>query len=161
MNTQEIIEKHLSPEAKDAVENFKEALKIVGIDDFVYSKVKDFPEIPGNGVYPYSGQSELHKGLNSLPVKYQDDLRKIFKDNAIPYVVIEQGDFVNYLVVNSDVNYEVRGSRGIARHYTLPQKNGMDFVGYAYVRNLAHPEYGLDHGNIGFANLGDAISRTM
>lgn len=165
MNTQEYIEENLKPSAKDAIESFKEALKIIGSKDFVYSEVSDFPEMPGNGVYPNSEQVKLYKGFNSLPEDYQVDLAKLFDDNYVPYLVIKQGDFVNYLVVDSDVNYDIETPhgvvRGVARRYTSPRKNGMDFLGYAFVRNLAHPEYGLDHGNIGFAVLGDVISRTV
>lgn len=165
MNTQEYIKDRLKPSAQDALESFQAALKIIGTKDFVYSEVKDFPEMPGNGVYPHSEQVELHEGIDSLSEDYQFDVVNLLHDNYAPYLVIKQGDFVNYLVVDSDVNYDLETphgiARGVARKLTLPRKNGMDFIGYAYVRNLAHPEYGLDHGNIGFANLGDAISRTV
>ena len=164
MDTRKFIEENLRPSAKDVIESFQEALKIVGIKDLVYSEVKDFPEMPGNGVYPRSEQVSLHEGFDSLPDDYKFDLINLVDDNYVPYVVIKQGDFVNYLVVSSDVNYDVGINdkrKSMRKRYTLPTKNGIDLIGYACVRNLAHPEYGLDHGKIGFANLGDVISRTV
>ena len=45
MDTRKFIEENLRPSAKDVIESFQEALKIVGIKDLVYSEVKDFPYI--------------------------------------------------------------------------------------------------------------------
>lgn len=160
--TRDYIMKYLNPEAQDALDTFDEALKVIGTDDFVYSKVKDFEEIPGNGNYPSTSQVELYRGFDSVPERFRDDIKELLKGNMVPYAVIDQGIFINYLVVDSDANYDDDFDyKGLGRRYTLPRQNGMDFLGYAYVRNLDHPEYRLDHGNIGFANLGDVISRTV
>lgn len=167
-NTQEIIKKKLSFNAQDAIKTFEEALKFIGVKDFVYSEVEDFSEMPGNGVYPAPGQVKVHKGLENLPVEYKADVDKLLKDNFVPYAVVRQGNFVNYLVVSSDVNFDFESANGVmkgaGKRYTLPEKYGFDFKGYAYVRDVTDDDdFGLDHGNITFAvlNDGQSISRTM
>lgn len=167
MSTEELIKKKLSFNAQDAIKTFEEALKVVGIKDFTYAEVENFPEMPGNGVYPAPGQVKVHEGLENLPVKYKVDVDKLLKDNFVPYAVIRQGSFVNYLVVSSDVNFDFEGANGVmkgtGKRYTLPEKYGFDFKGYAYVRDVTDDDFGLDHGNITFAVLDDSksISRTM
>lgn len=166
-NTKEIIEKKLSFNAQDAIKTFEEALKVVGIKDFTYAEVGNFSEMPGNGVYPAPQQVKIYEGLDNLPIEYQDDLNQLLKDNFVPYIVIHQGDFVNYLVVSSDINFDFETANGVmkgaGKKYTLPEKNGLDFKGYAYVRDVTDDDFGLDHGNITFAVLDDgkSISRTM
>lgn len=167
-NTQEIIKKKLSFNAQDAIKTFEEALKVVGIKDFTYAEVEDFSEMPGNGVYPAPQKVKVHEGLDNLPMDYQADVSKLLKDDFVPYIVIRQGNFVNYLVVSSDVNFDFESANGVmkgaGKRYTLPEKYGFDFKGYAYVRDVTDDDdFGLDHGNITFAvlNDGQSISRTM
>lgn len=167
-NTQEIIKKKLSFNAQDAIKTFEEALKIVGINDFTYVEVEGFSEMPGNGIYPAPSQVKVREGIENLPVEYQADVNKLLKDNFVPYAVIRQGNFVNYLVVSSDVNFDFEGANGVmkgaGKRYTSPTKYGFDFKGYAYVRDVTDNDgFGLDHGEITFAVLDDgkSISRTM
>lgn len=168
MSTEEIIKKKLSFNAQDAIKTFEEALKFIGVKDFVYSEVESFSEMPGNGVYPAPQQVKVHEGLENLPVEYKADVDKLLKDNFVPYAVIRQGNFVNYLVVSSDVNFDFEGANGVmkgaGKRYTSPTKYGFDFKGYAYVRDVTDNDgFGLDHGEITFAVLDDgkSISRTM
>lgn len=159
MSMIDIVKNSISSVGEDDIDRYRRALEIVGLNDFTFSKVVDdsFPSIPGNGYYPDEKEFVIAEGFDNLPKGYKNDIRKVLDRKSIPYLVIVQGDLINYLVVGTDCNYDLKGEADS----TLPLSNGLDFVGYAYVRNISRPEYGLDHGNIGFANLGDGLSRTL
>lgn len=138
-----ILKEYLGRCADDVRERYNKALKIIGKSDFTYSKVEldNFDEVKNMAVI---------SGFDSLPKKYQDEpeLQNLLKYGIVPYALIEQDDLLNWLVVKSNADFEMRDTARVDE-LTLPYRVSEDeFWADAYVLNLRHLDYGYDNGGI-------------
>lgn len=130
----------------DVIDRFRKALEILGKDDFTYTVVNS------------DGTSEVTVGF---PEKFTDaeEFKKMLSYHTLPYAIIEQDNMLNWLVVNSNSNYETKNDL-IADDLTLPKNNGgARFICEAEVKNFDHPEFGLDRGSIAVEINGDGLIR--
>lgn len=137
------IAKYLTYCADDVKERYAKALKIIGKDDFTYIKVEldSFDEVTKMAVVT---------GFGNLPQKYQDTIEaeEWFKYGIVPYMLIEQNNQLNWLVVKSNADYETQDSDRVDK-LTLPRVIGDEkFWADAYVLNLNHLDYGYENGGI-------------
>lgn len=100
--------------ADDVKERYQKALKVVGKDNFTYIKVEldNFEEVTKMAVI---------SGFENLPKKYQEDVKseEWFKYGIVPYMLIEQNNQLNWLVVKSNADYETQDSDRVDK-FTLP-----------------------------------------
>lgn len=137
------IAKYLTYCADDVKERYAKALKIIGKDDFTYIKVEldSFDEVTKMAVVT---------GFGNLPQKYQDTIEaeEWFKYGIVPYMLIEQDNQLNWLVIKSNDDYETRNSE-LVDELTLPRMiNDEEFWADAYVLDLEHTDYGYENGGI-------------
>ena len=137
------IAKYLTCCADDVKERYAKALKIIGKDDFTYIKVEldSFDEVTKMAVVT---------GFGNLPQKYQDTIEaeEWFKYGIVPYMLIEQDNQLNWLVIKSNDDYETRNSE-LVDELTLPRMiNDEEFWADAYVLDLEHTDYGYENGGI-------------
>lgn len=137
------IAKYLTYCADDVKERYQKALKVVGRNDFTYIKVEldGFDEVTKMAVVT---------GFGNLPQKYQDTIEaeEWFKYGIVPYMLIEQDNQLNWLVIKSNDDYETRNSE-LVDELTLPRVVGdEEFWADAYVLNLDHLDYGYENGGI-------------
>ncbi len=129
--------------ADDVKERYQKALKVVGKDNFTYIKVEldNFEEVTKMAVI---------SGFENLPKKYQEDVKseEWFKYGIVPYMLIEQNNQLNWLVVKSNADYETQDSDRVDK-LTLPRVIGdEEFWADAYVLNSNHLDYGYENGGI-------------
>ena len=137
------IAKYLTYCADDVKERYAKALKIIGKDDFTYIKVEldSFDEVTKMAVVT---------GFGNLPQKYQDTIEaeEWFKYGIVPYMLIEQDNQLDWLVIKSNDDYETRNSE-LVDELTLPRMiNDEEFWADAYVLDLEHTDYGYENGGI-------------
>lgn len=137
------IAKYLTYCADDVKERYAKALKVIGRNDFTYIKVEldSFDEVTKMAVVT---------GFGNLPQKYQDTIEaeEWLKYGIVPYMLIEQNDELNWLVIKSNADYETQDSDRVDK-LTLPRAIGdEEFWADAYVLNLNHLDYGYENGGI-------------
>lgn len=137
------IAKYLTYCADDVKERYAKALKVIGKNDFTYVKVEldSFDEVTKMAVVT---------GFGNLSQKYQDTIEteEWFKYGIVPYMLIEQNNQLNWLVVKSNADYETQDSDRVDK-LTLPRLIGdEEFWADAYVLDLEHTDYGYENGGI-------------
>lgn len=137
------IAKYLTYCADDVKERYAKALKVIGKNDFTYIKVEldSFDEVTKMAVVT---------GFGNLPQKYQDTIEaeEWLKYGIVPYMLIEQNDELNWLVIKSNADYETQDSDRVDK-LALPRAIGdEEFWADAYVLNLNHLDYGYENGGI-------------
>lgn len=139
----------LAEQPEDVVTRYQKALKIVGVDDFLYTKVTD------------SDNVAVFKGTENLPEEFAEskDLKELLSYDFVPYLLIEERGMINWICVGSDFDYETSND-DLVDELTLPRRFEGGFYGVAHVRNIAHPEYGLEKGTISFAGFHEGFVRT-